>query len=720
MRMKKLLGLAAALLIPATALGQGTVTGTSIPSRYGPAALISTQTRPTGWGVSNRLNQLFVKVDDADSSYLRIAVTGNVSGNGIVILLDTKSGGNNVFNCTAGGASQRMTALNGDTLDSGFNPDYAFDSYSNYSNNSATTGDFWVDVYDLQAQTKTFLCDAVNGATTDMMAGATKIGETAYQNVSADSEGVSAIGNSWDCGGSGVDNAANATKGWEIKVSLAQLGITGSLTSAKDIKVMAIINGNNWRSNQLLPGLPDCWGDLGDANNNYDFNGVPGRQYAIVRLKATSNDLGASTVQWGFTPRYLIPKLSSPDRYFDAHAPVQSVPTVYGDRAYVVDSKYTATYPNSDLYTIVTNGTSVTAGLDGTFGTYGRRQLDDTVAGRPVVRSVTIGGTPRTRVYVTTKHGTVYACDTNGANFGGGHAGYSAWAANGSSTTSVSTPAIVQSGSDAVALVIFKNTTTGSPYLNKWYVAKMKDNGSGALSLVGTPLELADATDVLASPSLIQDGSRLQIAAKTSSGGKVFTINSTDMTVLNSFTTDYEVKTPTVLTHDQTKAFVADAPSSGNGSIYCFSASTGSLNTGWGTSGKVTVNGAVEQAPFVDYLVGPNVVYLGTSTGYLYAVSAVTGAAVGSFPVQPFGAIQTTGAPVLLKDPYTATNGKLYVPTADGLYAIRVDDVTKWKRYPVGAPITSVSASGRSNGSIVTGVDTFNGNVYGFVAQDIP
>jgi hypothetical protein len=718
MRMKKLLGLAAALLIPATAFGQGAVTGTNIPSRYGPAALIATQTRPTSWGVKNRLNQLFVKVDDADSSYLRIAITGNVSNNGIVILLDTKSGGNNVFSCTAGGASARMTALNGDTLDSGFSPDYAFDSYSNYADNNDNTGDFWVDIYDLQAQTKTYLGDAVNGATTDLKAGATKIGETAYQNVSADSEGVGSIGNSWDCGGSGVDNAANATKGWEIKVSLAQLGITGSLTSAKDIKVMAIINGNNWRSNQLLPGLPDCWGSLDSGNNDYNFNGVPGRQYAIVRLKATSNDLGASTVQWGYTPRYLIPRVS--DNYTDAHAPIQSVPTVYGDRAYVVDSKYTATYPNSDLFAVVTNGTSVTSGLDATFGTYGRLQLDDTVAGRPVVRSVTISGTPRTRVYAMTKHGTVYACDTNGANFGGGHAAYSAWGTNGTSTTSVSTPVVVQAGTDAVALVIFKNTTSGSPYLDKWYVAKMKDNGSGPLSLVGTPLELAGATDVLSSPSLIQDGSRLQIATKTASGGKVFTVNSTDMTVLNSFVTDYEVKTPTVLTHDQTKAFIADAPSSGNGSIYCFNASTGNLDAGWGTSGKVTVNGAVEQAPFVDYLVGPNVLYLGTSTGFLYAVSTGTGAAVGSFPVQPFGAIQTTGAPVLLKDPYTATNGKLYVPTADGLYAIRVDDVSKWKRYPVGAPIMSVSASGRSNGSIITGVDTFNGNVYGFIAQDIP
>ena len=109
-------------------LAQGAATGADIPTRFGPTSLLATQTRPTGFGNNqSEINQLFAR---SDGTNLHIGITGNIeqNGNALVLLLDTRAGGNNTLNYTGGDGGNRINELNGDTFDTGFNPDFILDT----------------------------------------------------------------------------------------------------------------------------------------------------------------------------------------------------------------------------------------------------------------------------------------------------------------------------------------------------------------------------------------------------------------------------------------------------------------------------------------------------------------------------------------------------------------------------------------------------------------
>jgi|GEM_PF-778843 len=644
-----------------TATADGTIVtaktlGTDIPARFGAGALLATQTCPTGFGDNlSELNQLFGK---SDGNNLLLGLTGNIennSGNGVVILLDTKPGGNNPFGYSGAGAeniaSGRIYGLNGDTLDTGFQPDYALDM-------NVSEGVIHADLYDLQANTKAYLGYAPVPGTLGFTGG----GELAFNN--SNSLGVTE---------STATSAATATTGWEISLPLNRIGSpTGS------VKVMALIQANSdYHSNQYLPGLPATYLNMEGGDKN--FVTIPGKQYVTMNPVVTANDLPAAQTMWAFRDKI------NGDGTTESHPPVVSSPTIYNGRAYVVEDVEHADGTHTGLLVAVLTGTGA---LDTAFGTGGRVAIAGPATGRIALRYV--GGA--VRLYFATTNGYVYSMDaSNGANLHSVSLG----------GTTGSTPAVWSSGSTAEILVPLKSGET-------WYLKRVTDTGT--MSVTGS-LALAGITDISASPSIIRDGSCVQIGGTAGTGGMVYTLMSDLSSVLNAVATTNPVKASTTLSSDSSLFYVGDAPASGNGRFYCFNATNGNSAQTFGAEGALTVEGAVEHAAYGDYSVGniTNALYFVTTTGQVNAVNPVTGASLSGYPVKPIGNEKANGGLVLL-------NGILYVPTEKGMYAISAAQPTSGVRYTTSSSASTPSATGRTPGSVIA-VTGETGHLYGLRVQ---
>jgi len=647
MKLVRLIGLSAILLIPASAFGQGAVSGSTIPARYGQGSLLATQTRPTGYGDNqSELNQLFGRYD---GSYLRLGITGNLqtnTKNGIVVLLDTKTGGNNPFNCTAGDDVRLKTGLTGDTFDTGFNPDYAIDT-------NVWDNVLYADHYDLQANgglgVKTYLGGAASGGTTTFGGG----GGMGFNNTNA--AGVTAVD---------ATNAPTATTGIDLALPLS---LIGSPTGTIRVMVL-IISNSDAHSNQYLPGLPATYGNLGVGNQ--DYNTIAGLQYVTMNLANTTSDLAVSQTPWSFGDRTNTAS-SGGDWSVDSHPPVVSVPTVYNGRAYCVEDvvNNTGTVHTGLLVSVQTaNGI-----LDLAFGSGGRVALDAPVTGRVAVRNV--NGTDR--LFVVTTAGTLYSM--NASDGGNIHS-----LALGGTTSS--TPAVMASGSTAEIYVPVGISGT-------WYLKKVTDTttmtASGSLTLTGV-------TSVTSSPSIIRDGTRVQVCGTAGTTGVVVTASADLSTVFNTAATTNPVSASTTLASDSSVFYVGDAPASGSGKLYCFNASTGTPVSGFGTAGALSVNGGIQHAVFADYSVHEvtNALYFVTSTGNVYAVTPSTGAILPGFGGAPFGPLAATGSVMLL-------NGKIYVPTANGMYAVTASTPSLAVRFPTSSTASTPATTGRTAGSVM-------------------
>lgn len=624
-------------------------TGATIPTRFGKGALLATQTRPTGFGDNlSEIDQLF---GTSDGDNVRLGITGNIennSGNGIIILLDTKAGGNNPFNYGIGDAGARLQGLNGDTFDSGFNPDYAIDT-------NLSGGTLYADLYDLQAAPngKTFLGSVAAPGTVGFTGG----GEMSFDN--SNIAGVTATD---------ATNAATAASGLEISLPLTRIG-----NPSGAIKVMVLIQANSdYHSNQTLPGLPDTYGNLGSGDQNYAT--IPGRQYVTVTPAWTANDLALSQIPWTYEARVF-----TGDGGRDNHPPVVNAPAIYNGRAYVVEDieHYGGSHTGSLVAVKTADGT-----VDTAFGTGGRLSLSGPVAGRVAIRSV--GGV--VRLFLATATGDLYSMDA--ADGGNLHT-----LSLGGGTTS--TPAVVGNGS--TASIFIPVVISGA-----WQLKRVTDTASmtpsGSLSLIGV-------TDVTSSPSLIADGTRVQIGCATASGGVVYTVSADLSTVFNGASTAAPVKGSPTLSSDSARFYVGDAPAGGNGTFYCFNASTGGLVT------STAMTGGLEYAAYGDYSIGniTNALYFATTTGQLNALDPVTLQPLSGYPAVPLGQDRATGAIALL-------NGYLYMPTVKGVFAVPSAAPTTYTRFPAEAQASTPSSAGRTAGSVMA-ITSATGLVNGLIVQ---
>jgi hypothetical protein len=242
-----LLGL---LALPAWAIP--TVDG-ALDAEYGSA--LAVQTVETQFGDANPNNGSELDAGYAkccDDGKLYMMLTGNVEANfnKLEIFIDSKAGGQSVFDSSGNDGANAMDGL---VFDAGFTADYHIIVRRG---NDGGNDKFDIDFADLGAQTSSGYFDILGGlegsATTGTGVNATGI-MVGYNNSNV-------------AGVLGGTNAADQTAaalvrtGLELGIALSDLGHTGGA-----IRIMAGQNnqGHNYWSNQFLGGLPAPQGNLG-------------------------------------------------------------------------------------------------------------------------------------------------------------------------------------------------------------------------------------------------------------------------------------------------------------------------------------------------------------------------------------------------------------------------------------------------------------------------
>ncbi|QDT73879.1 PEP-CTERM sorting domain-containing protein [Lacipirellula limnantheis] len=280
--MKRILGLLLVGLMAAPAMAQITVDGSRDAGYGGPALVLigpsglpSTAVQTVNTEFGNNESEWNAGYGVIDGGRLNLMLTGNLQANfnKLEIFIDSKAGGQSVFDSSGNDNAERMDGL---VFDAGFTADYHLIARRG-------SGKFDLDFANLGAQTFNFYENVFGG--TDAGAGNTGTGVNASPiGVAYDGSNMLGVG-----GGSGAADetaAAAVTTGLELSISLADLGYVGG-----PLHVMVGQNGDghHYWSNQFLGGLPAPQGNLGgDGNGNFtgegaiDFKLFAGNQYFTV------------------------------------------------------------------------------------------------------------------------------------------------------------------------------------------------------------------------------------------------------------------------------------------------------------------------------------------------------------------------------------------------------------------------------------------------------
>jgi hypothetical protein len=264
------LGLAAAPILAAP------VVNGSKDAQYG--AALAVQTVDTQFGDnSSELNAGYAVID---SGRLYLMLTGNIEANfnRLEIFIDSKAGGQSVFDSSGNDNANRMDGLK---FDNGFTADYHLIARRG---TDGPNPKFDLDFANLGAQSASGYFDFLTGSGLDG-AGSTGTGVNGSPiEVGYDNSNVAGVGP-----GTGPANqaaAAAVTTGLELSIALSDLGYVGG-----PIHVMVGQNGggHDFFSNQFLAGLPGGTGNLGgDGAGNFtgsaaiDFTTFAGNQFFTV------------------------------------------------------------------------------------------------------------------------------------------------------------------------------------------------------------------------------------------------------------------------------------------------------------------------------------------------------------------------------------------------------------------------------------------------------
>lgn len=269
--MKRLLCLAIGCLMAAPAIAAPTVDGTK-DAAYG--AALAVQTIETGFG--DNASELNAGYGVIDGGRLYLMLTGNIENNfnKLNIFIDSKAGGQSVFDSSGNDNANRMDGL---VFDAGFTADYHLIVRRG-------SGKLDLDFANLGAQSASGYFDVFGGA--DFGAGNTGTGVNGSA-IGVGYDGSNAAGIGGNTGTAANQAAALAvTTGLELSIDLADLGYVGG-----PINVMVGQNGSghDYWSNQFLGGLPVGTGNLGgDGAGNFtgegaiDFTLFAGNQFFTV------------------------------------------------------------------------------------------------------------------------------------------------------------------------------------------------------------------------------------------------------------------------------------------------------------------------------------------------------------------------------------------------------------------------------------------------------
>jgi hypothetical protein len=246
--MRILLVTSTVLLAAATAWAAPVVNGVK-DAAYGPA--LAVQTVQTGFGDND--NELNAAYGVIDGSRLYLMLTGNINDifNRLEIFIDSKFGGQSVFDSSGNDNAGNMDGL---VFDAGFTADYhvILRRGTDLGNDQ-----FNVDFANLGAQSASGYFDVLGGLTGS---GSTGTGVNASP-IEVGYDGSNAAGILGNAPNAADELAALAVlTGLELSIDLADLGYAGG-----PIRVMAGINNqdHNFWSNQFLGGVPAPQGNLG-------------------------------------------------------------------------------------------------------------------------------------------------------------------------------------------------------------------------------------------------------------------------------------------------------------------------------------------------------------------------------------------------------------------------------------------------------------------------
>ena len=283
--MNRMFALAVAMCLAVPASAQIVVDGT-LDAAYGPA--LAVQTVETQFGDNfSEWNAGYGKID---GGRLYLMLTGNLEANfnKLSIFIDSKAGGQSVFQSAGNDNAFRMDGL---VFDAGFTANYHIIARRGSDGGGPK---FDLDFADLGALTASGYFDFLTGGG-DSGTGSTGTGVNASPiHVGYDNSNVAGI-----AGGTGAADQTAAlavTTGLELSIALSDLGYAGGV-----IKVMVGQNGggHDYWSNQFLGGLPTGLmngpgagtgtGNLGgDGNGNFtgtaaiDFSAIAGDQFFVV------------------------------------------------------------------------------------------------------------------------------------------------------------------------------------------------------------------------------------------------------------------------------------------------------------------------------------------------------------------------------------------------------------------------------------------------------
>ena len=254
-----------------------TIDGTKDPE-YGPA--LAVQTVETGF--SDNASELDAGYGLISSGNLYLMLTGNIEANfnRLEIFIDSKAGGQSVFDSSGNDNANRMDGL---VFDAGFTADYHI--IIRRGNDSGNLK-FDIDFANLTTQSASGYFDVLSSSGVEGT-GSTGTGVNASPIlVGYDNSNVAGVGG--NTGAAANQAAASAvTTGLELSIALSNLGYVSG-----PINVMVGQNGggHDYWSNQFLGGLPVGSGNLGgDGLGNFtgegaiDFQTFAGNQYFTLR-----------------------------------------------------------------------------------------------------------------------------------------------------------------------------------------------------------------------------------------------------------------------------------------------------------------------------------------------------------------------------------------------------------------------------------------------------
>lgn len=272
--MRTLLVISTVILNAASAWAAPVVNGVK-DAAYGPALVV--QTVQTGFGDND--NELNAAYGVISGSRLYLMLTGNINDNfnRLEVFIDSKFGGQGVFDSSGNDNAGNMDGL---VFDAGFTADY---HVILRRGNDLGNDQFNVDFANLGAQSASGYFDILGGLSGT---GATGTGVNASP-IEVGYDGSNAAGILGNAPNAADQLAALAVlSGLELSIDLADLGYTGG-----PIRVMAGINNqdHNYWSNQFLGGVPAPQANLGsDEQGGFtgegaiDMTHFRGEQYFTV------------------------------------------------------------------------------------------------------------------------------------------------------------------------------------------------------------------------------------------------------------------------------------------------------------------------------------------------------------------------------------------------------------------------------------------------------